>query len=85
MDEQTIIDIWETFKDYVPEKNRDAVADQFLDFLMNQEIDTETIESLKGYDPHLDQAIESVLEDAGEGDDYDEGDNWDDEEEDEDY
>lgn len=84
MEEQQIIDIWDTFKDYITEKSRDTAASQYIDFLLSQDIDTKTIEGLKGYDSHLDQAIDLVLEDEQEKEDL-ESDPWDDEEEDEDY
>jgi hypothetical protein len=82
MNEELIIDIWETFKDYIPEKTRETAASQFLDFLVGQDVDTETIEGLKGYDPHLDEAIDLVLKDQDDSDeDFDEEDEkWDDEE-----
>ena len=66
MEEQLIIDVWDTFKDYVPEKLRDTAASQYVDFLIGQDVDTETLEGLKGYDSHLDQAIELVIEDNDE-------------------
>lgn len=75
MEEQTIIDIWETFKDYISEKSRETAASQYVEFLLGQDVELETFEGLLGYDPHLDTAIELVLEehkDAEEGDDYEE-------------
>jgi hypothetical protein len=84
MEEQQIIDIWDIFKDYISEKSKDIAANHYIDFLVGQDIDTSIIESLKGYDIHLDHAIELVLEDEQEKQDFEE-DNWDDPEEDEDY
>lgn len=71
MDEQQIIDIWDTFKDYIPEKQRDTAANQFMDFLLDQEVTTDTFESLKGYDPHIDQALDLVMEEFSDQDEYD--------------
>lgn len=84
MEEELIIEIWETFKDHIPEKGRSVAADQFVDWLVDKDTDTETLEGLKGYDPHLDNALESVLNDEeGAGDDEEEDfDDWSDEEED---
>ena len=86
MDEQLIIEIWETFKDYIPEKSRGAVAEQFIDFVLGKEVDPSDLEGMLGYDPHLDQVIESVLKENQEDDLDDEEqdtDGWDyDEEED---
>jgi hypothetical protein len=62
MDESLIIEIWDTFKDYIPEKNRDAAATQYVDFLVSNDVDAPVLEGLLGYDPHLDEAIGIVLD-----------------------
>lgn len=88
MDDQTIIEIWDTFKEFIPENMRQDAADQFVNFLVEvEDVDTDTFDALLGYDPHLDSSITSHLDDVGGGDDEeDEEDFWgDDEEEDEDY
>jgi len=82
MEEQQIIDIWDTFKDYIPEKLRDTAASQFVDFLIGQDIETDTLEGMKGYDSHLDQAIDLVIEDNNDEENFDEDEGY---EEDEDY
>lgn len=82
MEEQQIIDVWDTFKDYIPEKLRDTAASQFVDFLIGQDIETDTLEGLKGYDSHLDQAIDLVIEDNNDEENFDEDEGY---EEDEDY
>jgi hypothetical protein len=69
MEEQLIIDVWDTFKDYIPEKNRETAANHFVDFLTGIDVEIATFESLMGYDPHLDSAIELVLEEFKDGDD----------------
>ena len=83
MDEQLIIEVWEVFKEYISEKNRDIAASQFVDFLEGRDVDLDTFEGLLGYDPHLDSAIELVLseykEDSDDEDDQDEFDFEDDE------
>ena len=74
MEEALIIEVWDTFKDYIPEKNRDTAANQFVDFLIGKDVDTSILESVMGYDPHLDNAIELVLgeENQDNDDEYDE-------------
>ncbi len=74
MDEAFIIEIWDTFKDYVPEKNRDTAANQYVDFLVGRDVDNNTLEGIMGFDPHLDQAIELTLgeENREDSDEYDE-------------
>jgi hypothetical protein len=83
MEEELIIEVWETFRDYIPEKSRDTAANQFLEFLQGHDVDSETLEGLKGYDPHLDNAIDLVLGNEDEGDeDEDEDYDWSDDDED---
>jgi len=72
MEESLIIEVWDTFKDYIPEKNRDTAANHFVDFLLGRDVDTSTLEGVMGYDPHLDNAIELVLDEENQDDDKDE-------------
>jgi hypothetical protein len=87
MEEQLIIEIWDTFRDYIPEKGRDTAASQFLDFLVSKDVETETLESLLGFDPSLDTAIELVLKEFhSDTDEYNDDLDFDDiDEDDEDY
>ena len=75
MDDQLIIEIWETFKDFIPEKNRDTAAIQFVDFLQSRDIDDDTLNSLLGYDPSLDNALELLENEEEQEDELDE--DWD--------
>jgi hypothetical protein len=72
MEEDLIIGVWDTFKDYMPEKNRETAANHYVDFLVGQDVSIEVLESVMGYDPHLDSAIELVVEEFKEEDDIDE-------------
>lgn len=72
MEESLIIEVWDTFKDYIPEKNRDTAANHFVDFLLGKDVDTSILEGVMGYDPHLDNAIELVLDEENQDDDKDE-------------
>lgn len=86
MEEQLIIEIWDTFRDYIPEKTRETAANQFVDFLVGKDVEVSTLEGLMGYDSHLDNALEIVLEEFKDSDEPDEDadyDGW--EELDEDY
>lgn len=76
MEEQLIIEIWDLFKEYIPAKNMDIAANHFVDFLVDKDVSTDTLESLQGLDNSLDDAIKALLrEEAG----------YDDEGEDEEY
>lgn len=83
MEESLIIETWDVFKEYISEKNRDTAASHYVDFLLGKDVDTSTLESVMGYDPHLDDAIQLVLGEERDDEDKDE-DDWDSYEEDED-
>jgi hypothetical protein len=81
MEEALIIEIWDTFREYIPEKNKEMAANQFVDFLLGKDVDKSIIEGLAGYDPHLDDAIKNIIADE----DYSDGEEEGYYEEDEDY
>jgi hypothetical protein len=86
MEEDLIIEIWDTFKEHLPEKNRDNAATQFIDFLISRDVEMSVIESLSGFDPHLDTAIETVMdEENGYVDDEIDDADWDRYDDDEDH
>lgn len=85
MEESLIIEVWDTFKDYIPEKSRDTAANQFVDFLLGRDVDTDTLNGIMGFDPHLDNAIELVLDDEKQDNDDDYDEDGYDYEDDEDY
>jgi hypothetical protein len=85
MEEDVIIGIWDTFKEYVPEKNRENAAAQFIDFLLGRDVELSVIENLAGFDPHLDSAIELVVDEEGGYDSEEDEEDRDRYEEDEDY
>ena len=74
MEENQIIGVWDTFKDYIPEKNRETAANHFVDFLVGQDVELSVLESVMGYDPHMDAAIELVVEEFKDEDQLDEDD-----------
>ena len=82
MEEQLIFEIWDTFRDHIPEKGRGVAAEQFVDFLVDKDVEVETFEGLLGYDPHLDAAVELVLEEFKENGEEEYEDYGDEEEED---
>lgn len=64
MDESLIMEIWDTFREYIPTKYRDTAANQYVDFLIGKDVDTSTLEGFIGFDTFLDEAIKSVLVDT---------------------
>jgi len=74
MDENLIMTIWDLFREYIPEKNREMAANQYVDFLAN-EFDPEVLAGFMGYDAQLDDAIKLVIQEEGlEEETYDEDD-----------
>jgi hypothetical protein len=76
MDEALIMEIWDTFREYIPEKNKEMAANQYVDWLLGKDISTDDLEGYMGFDPHLDDAIKTVLDENSEfedaeDDDYD--------------
>lgn len=61
MEEQLIIEIWDLFKEYIPGKNMEVAANHFVDFLVDKDVSTETLNGLQGMDHHLDEAIKALL------------------------
>jgi len=81
MEENQIIGVWDTFKDYIPEKNRETAANHFVDFLVGQDVELSVLESVMGYDTHMDAAIELVVEEFKDEDQLDDEDQYYDEDE----
>jgi len=77
MEEDLIIEIWDIFKEYISDKNKEVAANHFVDFLLGKDVETSVLQSVMGYDSNLDDAIKLVLEDEevdeDEGDDSDYG------------
>ena len=75
MEEDLIIEIWDVFKEYISDKNKDTAANHFVDFLLGKDVETDVLKSLVGYDAALDEAIELVI-DEGEIDADDDEDSY---------
>ena len=71
MDDSLIMEVWDTFREYIPEKNREMAANQYVDFLLGKDVEVEVLEGFLGYDPHLDTAINLALDEGSEEDDED--------------
>ena len=79
MEEDLIIEVWDVFKEYIPEKNKDTAANHFVDFLLGKDVDQSVLEALVGFDRHLDDAIELVLDKETEDDYTDDNEYYEDE------
>jgi hypothetical protein len=83
MEESLIMEVWDTFREYIPDKNKEMAANQYVDFLLGKDVDTSVLEGLMGYDPYLDDAIKAVLDESKEWEESEDEDGY--YEEDEDY
>jgi hypothetical protein len=82
MEEDLIIEIWDVFKEYISDKNKETAANHFVDMLIGKDVDASVLKSLIGYDSYLDDAITLATEDEVEDDEFDEDDYSYDEDED---
>ena len=62
MEEDLIIEVWDTFREYVSDKNKEVAANQYIDFLIGKDVELSVLEGLMGYDTHLDNAIQLVVD-----------------------
>jgi hypothetical protein len=69
MDESLIMEIWDTFREYIPDKHKDTAANQYVDYLLGKDVEIGILEGFVGYDPHLDDAIKNVVNEANALDD----------------
>lgn len=79
MDESLIVEVWDTFREYIPEKNREVAAHQYVDYLLGKDMEVAALEAVMGYDPHLDVAIKAVVDEESEYEDEDDSDSIEDE------
>jgi len=75
MDETLIMEMWDLFREYIPEKNREMAANQYVDFLLGKDVSVEDLSAYTGYDPHLDDAIKAVTDEEESFEDEDDA--WD--------
>jgi len=69
MEEEQIMEIWDLFVEYIPEKNREVAANQYVDYLLGNDVSLSTLQSVTGYDDHLDHAIELISSEHSEEED----------------
>ena len=68
MEEALIMEVWDTFREYIPDKNKELAAHQYVDFLLGKDIEVAALAALMGYD-HLDIAIKAVVDEEKEFED----------------
>lgn len=76
MDEDLVMEVWDTFKEYIPDKNKETAAHQYVDYLLGKDIEPGVLESFMGFDSYLDIAIKAVVDEVSEWEDEDESDSY---------
>jgi len=66
MDQNLIADIWNTMSEHIPEKQKEEIAMQYINILLDYGVSESVIEGLFGIDTYLDSAVEYVLDDDSE-------------------
>lgn len=61
MSPELILEIWESFKDYVPVKERSAVCYRYIEILDENGVSLEDLSEVEGEDKHLDKVIKDKL------------------------
>jgi len=69
MEEALIMEVWDTSREYIPDKNKELAAHQYVDFLLGKDVEVAALEALMGYDPHLDIAVKAVVDEEKEFED----------------
>ena len=62
MKEDLIADLWHVVIGHIPEKQRPDVATDFVNTLLDYGIKESVLDSLKGVDSYLDDAIDYVID-----------------------
>ena len=76
MEEDMIMEVWDTFKEYIPDKNKETAAHQYVDYLLGKDVETGVLESFMGFDSYLDIAIKAVVDEVSEWEDVEEDDSY---------
>ena len=70
IDAKTVSEIWESIRDHIPAKAREDVIVGILEILVENDVEIEGLDELKGVDDDMDQALDQVFGDVDADDDY---------------
>ena len=74
MNQDLLADIWNLMSEHLPEKEKENVAQEYINTLLDYGVSESTIEGLFGIDTYLDGAVEYALDEQVDSDTDDE---WD--------
>ena len=67
-----IVEIWETFSDYISTNKKDECARIIIEIFNDQHVDPDWFDLIRGADPYLDSALELLFEEDDISSDSDE-------------
>lgn len=67
MNDESIVDIWMLFKNYLAPKDIEAAAEKYVDAVLNHGATELDLDCARGACPVLDQIIEEHVDDEAEG------------------
>jgi hypothetical protein len=68
IDAKTVADLWETVKEYVPVPKREELVLAMLNVFVDNDVEIEDLDELRGVDDYLDDALSEVFGDEDEED-----------------
>jgi hypothetical protein len=71
LNETQIGELWLLFADYIDKKQLDAVAERYVELLLDNGVSDRTLQSALGVEPVLDQAIEYYLDEEDDQEELD--------------
>lgn len=77
MNENQIADIWLLVKEYTDKKVLSALAERYVELLVDHGVSDRLLKESTGHDAVLDDAIDYYLDNSEDEDDTDIEDNWD--------
>ena len=55
-----LLDIWDLFSDHIPSSKKNDIAIKFFEILINNDIDLDDLEDLRGEDSNIDFALDHL-------------------------
>jgi len=72
MNQDLLADLWNLMSEHIPEKEKESVAQEYINLLLDYGVSESTVEGLFGIDTYLDGAVEYALDEQ----DDDDSDEW---------
>ena len=70
MDDEQIVDIWTSLKEYLDKKHVEMAAEKYVDLMADYGVGDDQFQDALGADDNLDKAIQYYLDEESEEEDY---------------